>query len=658
MELLNLHPTTPCLVWVKDMVAFFPTPFVDEVFYSILARHHTASGNISPKATIMDLYGITTVTAVVDLPAHFDALMRNLPVNHPYTADELIKAHTLFPFYSAFLPPQRASLVFESMKGDIGHSVHNRFGIMASSISTDKTLKCCRKCFDVDRIRWGEPYWHRVHQVPGVYICPTHRIPLCRSRFLSLNRHEFISATREDYHREMQEASGDNGGGFIQDVSSAWDDAVSKATILLEDDELSTKYRILVDNVDKLLNSSHPNRPMEWFANHYVARLKEIGLANVHGHVRQLEFRREFLRYYGEQFLNVMQSSVSDPEDNWLNSIVRKHRKTFHPIRHLLLMQFLGISLDDLFSKEPVYQPFGSSQWLCLNPAADHYLQPVVEDMSIRYDSKIKKPIGTFTCSCGFVYARKGPDISDDDKYRVGRIKVFGAVWDRKLGELLKEDLSLREIARRLHVDVNTVKKYADLAQQHRKAISSAVPDDLWERQRRAWLELMRQNEQKSRTELRQLNKALYTWLYRNDKSWLIEHSPKSKRVITANSRVDWGKRDEEILALVRTEVTRILTSDGKPERISISRIGKRIGYLSLLEKHLNKIPKTKSYLESVKETVEDFQMRRIMWAIREIEHEGLDLQWWRILRKAGIRGEAADRFRGIFETIEISMWK
>ena len=380
---------------------------------------------------------------------------------------------------------------------------------------------------------------------------------------------------------------------------------------------------------------------MEWFANHYVARLKEIGLANVHGHVRQVEFRQEFLRYYSEQFLEVMQSSVSERDNNWLNAIVRKHRKTFHPIRHLLLMQFLGISLDDLFSKEPVYQPFGSSPWLCLNPAADHYQQPVVEDLSIRYDSKIKKPIGTFVCSCGFVYARKGPDTSADDKYIVGRTKVFGAVWEQKLGELLQENPSLREIARRLHVDTKNVKKYADLAQQTRPKKLHAVPDDLWKRQRTAWCELMSQNQQKSRTELRHMNKALYAWLHRNDKSWLVEHSPKPKRVMTTNSRVDWGKRDEEVLALVRAEVTRILTSDGKPEQISISRIGKRIGYLSLLDKHLSKMPQTKAYFESVKETVEGYRVRRIRWAIREIEREGQDLQWWRIVRKAGIRGEA-----------------
>jgi hypothetical protein len=63
-------------------------------------------------------------------------------------------------------------------------------------------------------------------------------------------------------------------------------------------------------------------------------------------------------------------------------------------------------------------------------------------------------------------------------------------------------------------------------------------------------------------------------------------------------------------------------------------------------------MPKTKSYFESVKETVEDFHLRRIEWAIREIERDGLDLQWWRIVRKAGIRGETAEELRSYFDAI------
>ena len=48
-------------------------------------------------------------------------------------------------------------------------------------------------------------------------------------------------------------------------------------------------------------------------------------------------------------------------------------------------------------------------------------------------------PIGTFNCSCGFIYARKGPDKLVDDLYRIGRIKAFGGVWKGKLKEINDE---------------------------------------------------------------------------------------------------------------------------------------------------------------------------------------------------------------------------
>lgn len=107
------------------------------------------------------------------------------------------------------------------------------------------------------------------------------------------------------------------------------------------------------------------------------------------------------------------------------------------------------------------YKPFGYGPWPCLNKASDHYLQSVVTDMKVTYGADVKKPIGTFKCSCGFVYARSGPDVTEHARYTVGRIKAFGPVWESRLKELAEEKLTLRETARLLGVDPNTVKKYA-----------------------------------------------------------------------------------------------------------------------------------------------------------------------------------------------------
>src|SRR5699024_12089085 len=86
----------------------------------------------------------------------------------------------------------------------------------------------------------------------------------------------------------------------------------------------------------------------------------------------------------------------------------------------------------------------------CLNKAADHYKQLVISNVKITRDFKTTAPIGTFECSCGYIYARKGPDKSSEDKYHIGRVKVFGATWMDKLRVLASnKNLSIRAIDRK-----------------------------------------------------------------------------------------------------------------------------------------------------------------------------------------------------------------
>ncbi|WP_342782620.1 TnsD family Tn7-like transposition protein [Thermosediminibacter litoriperuensis] len=55
-----------------------------------------------------------------------------------------------------------------------------------------------------------------------------------------------------------------------------------------------------------------------------------------------------------------------------------------------------------------------------------------------------------------------------------------------------------------------------------------------------------------------------------------------------------------------------MLNSNEKPERITINLIGNKLGMRGFLEKHLEKMPLTKQYLDSVKESKRDFQLRGI----------------------------------------------
>ncbi len=157
---------------------------------------------------------------------------------------------------------------------------------------------------------------------------------------------------------------------------------------------------------------------------------------------------------------------------------------------------------------------------------------------------------------------------------------------------------------------------------------------------REKWNKLRKQYPEMGKTQLRQIDKALFAWLYRNDREWLNQNSPDRKATNAVNSRVNWNQRDNKILSQVKGIVDKMMNSDEKPERITISLIGNKLGIRGLLEKHIDKLPKTKAYLDSVKETNRDFRLRRIYWAVRELEKEGEELQLWKIMRKAGIREE------------------
>jgi hypothetical protein len=638
------------------MIHFFPQPYEDELLYSVLARYHIRSGNISPKATMKELFGSNTATAIIDLPSNLDNLIENMPVTARYTAEKLIFNHTLYPFYSIFLPQERAELVLNSMKGNNGGDIHTRAGISASSISSKQYLQFCPKCLNEDREKHGEFYWHRVHQIPGVMVCPKHKVLLQDSKVLvhSQNKHEYIPANEENCR--IDECIIPDEGKEVRAITllKYLNNGVKNKTALKDLDAILEKLWILSNDAQCLLNQKISPKPMDWFYHQYISKLIENGIANINGNVRQEELVDGFISYYGKEFLHIVQSTVNKvDESNWLGMIIRKHRKTFHPIRHLLMIHYLGLTLGEVFYKELDYKPFGESPWPCLNAGAEHYLQQVVKDLKVAYGADVKSPIGTFTCSCGFIYTRRGPDGNEEDRYKLGRIKQFGQVWENKLKKLVNKRLSLNETARQLKVDANTVKKYVKKLElkvywENRTEYVKENTSDkhtVYKEEyaislanhRQEWKGLMKQFPEKSKTELRKMNKALYAWLYRNDRDWLNQNSPEIVVIPTINNRVDWNHRDEEILRLVQETVFSMLKSSTKPDRITITQVGKKIGKLALLEKHLNKLPKTKDYLSSVVETMEDFQIRRINWAICELEKESVPVVKSILFRKAGI---------------------
>nr|WP_259548618.1 TnsD family transposase [Heyndrickxia oleronia] len=604
------------------MLHWFPTPYPDELLYSVLARYHVWSGNTSPKMTVEELFGKRTVRSVWDLPANLNALLSQL--GSYWDADQLINDHTMYPYYAAFLLPKQAKQVKKSMLDNQGSTIHTRIGVSASNVKVKTNLWACSDCIKEDMDTYGETYWRRVHQAPGVFVCPKHERALEETTVSvkAQNQHEFIVAT-PDVERTKIILDGLN----KEEIQLLFD--ISKET-------------------DSLLNNTRLQTTDNTIRSKYLELLKQKGYASVNGMVKRDRLYQSFGAKFSDSSLELLQSSVLFEETDWLTMIFQKHRKSFHPLRHLLVMMFLETDLDHLFGKKE-YLPFGKGPWLCLNIACPNHRRPVVKDLTVTICYDTRKPVGTFRCGCGFVFSRRGPDRSRDDQYRIGTIKDYGHVWKTKLTELVNEGNSLTEISGELEADRATIKKYAaelelkvpwKLPKFEKKEVNESLEDfetQLNERKSK-WIDLQEEYPDKSKTELRKMIPDVYAFLYRNDRDWLHTHSPVKKRVQMTYQRVDWEKRDKELLKQVKKVVRNWDKDSEKPTKITVTSIGRKINELSLLQKKADKLPKTMEYIDKVSEDAVAFQKRRVEYTIEKLKKENEPILEWKIYKLAGLR--------------------
>ncbi|MDY7046525.1 MULTISPECIES: TnsD family Tn7-like transposition protein [unclassified Virgibacillus] len=598
------------------MLSFFPSPYKDELLYSWLARYHRRSGNKSFKQTLVDLYGVETKVPITDLPGNLMDICNR--INNIYTSNYLLAKHTLFHYYSPFLPKDRENMLKKTMINSDASGVHMFTGITASGIKYPRFLRYCIKCYQEEVTKYGEAYWHRSHQLSGVFICPFHlqslnesnipfKVPMNKQRFYDLNEIEI------------------NDKGKAKLLQSSWNhlEFISKQSLTILELEISPLG-------------------LEKIRDYYVYKLREKGFVTVSSRIRFRDFLPEFIKYIGSELLSKLDSDIDkNAEDTWIHKLLRKPRVSCHPLRHLLLIRFLDediATLNNIKGNHLQYEPFGSPPYPCLNKTANHYLDSVMTRLEITNCYETGKPVGTFTCGCGFVYSRRGPDQLEEDRFKVGRIKNYGELWENKLRELYQKKVPLVKIAEKIGADRSTVSKYI------KKLDSGYVPErrngtnkekrDLY---RVKWIKHKEKNPQYSRTRLRETLSSVYIWLYRNDKYWLFENLPPKKVNKQKAIRVNWKMRDEKLSMLIKEEGERIKGNEDDLVRVTISAIGKQLGILSLLEKQLDVLPKCKEALNEVTETIEEFQIRRIKIKASQMRNLNIEVKEWRIMRYSGL---------------------
>lgn len=558
------------------MLAHFPTLYEDELLYSGIARYHLNSGNRTQKQTIEDLFGDRLVCASTDLPSHLEVLAAK--INNQYSSEHLIQNHTLFPYYTRFLSQNKIDQVIMMMKkGAAQGEVHASLGLLATNVKAPKYLKYCRECYKAE-LKVCEPYWHRSHQLPGVSVCPYHKHPLTVSNVdYTTQNHKFefvpLSKIGDKYFPEVY-------------FNKKWSD----------------KLEYIADqSVSMLLSSRFSMEAIPSYKN----VLYEQGYMTVGKRIRFGPLINKFRGFYSDELLQYLNCEVNDVAETWLHKIIRNTTEITHPLRHILVLRFLGITTDSLLTFTSS-SPFGTGPWPCLNKAAEHYYHDVIEECISSRCSKTGLPVGTFKCSCGFVYSRRGPDQSNEDRYRKGRIKAFGQVWYEKLKEINETEMSLRKKAEFLGVDPGTVKNQTNVIKNIQAHHLTAFT--------------FKKKDAKLKNEISVTN---------------VECSESSPKRV----RVNWKERDalfyEEVVKAVE-----VIKNLPEPQRISLASIQRFIaaGEVSVkLCNNSNELPQTWSYINKCLDTTESYQIRRLIWAAKKLKETEGSVSGWRLLKLAGL---------------------
>lgn len=158
-------------------LSFLPTPYPDELWFSALSRYHLRSGNLCATQSVKDLFGRYKGRVSLELAAEIDVTLGRLGA--PYLPPEdILTQHTLLPYYARFWDAGRKQRVMDGLIHGNGKAV-SLVGMNTISAERHSHFRYCPECYNEDVTLYGEPYWHRSHQLVDLRICTQHGCWLC-----------------------------------------------------------------------------------------------------------------------------------------------------------------------------------------------------------------------------------------------------------------------------------------------------------------------------------------------------------------------------------------------------------------------------------------------------------------------------------------------
>jgi len=599
------------------MLKFFTDPYPEEILYSVVSRYHYYSGNKDFKETFNELFNDINYVPSIQFSSHLGSLASNLD-DKLYDADFFINNNTLLPVYEAFINEDRILDIKNIMASKNGKSIYSKIGYISKRTISKKQLYYCPLCSIEDMEIYREAYFHRIHQLDGVYVCPTHNVILKQYEKsyskIELNRMKNVAIS-------VKEINNNKNNNLFQ---------------------LAKGLDVILKNQVKLTIKSVKNL--------YTDVLCDKGYKYYNGNINQAKLNNDFLSHYDKSFLELLNLSLNT-KYNWVERISRYPNEVSDPVKHIVFINFLIGDINNFMNFNRTNKPFGNGSWPCLNPVCKNYNKFIIENCDIKKDYKSKLLIGTFKCECGFTYSRSGPDTNYYDNFKIGSIKEFGDIWEDFLRtSIIYRNANIRVLSNTMKCDYKTIVKYAtklglrdslntkieiDLPKSTMN--SNSLRNDLIQEYINQIVDYLNINKNISRTNLRNIFNKQYSYLYRHDKELLFSVLPLKQRVNTNNKIINWEERDIEYRELILKKYNEILNRVPLV-RVTKSLIGKELNLSVRFEKNYDKLSKSITLLNNLSEKSENYRLRRIDYYINMYMKEGIVPKAWEIQRHAGLR--------------------
>lgn len=578
------------------MLHFFPSTFPDETLYSRFARYHRLSGHVDDRDSLHELVGLHTHVATSDLPSLLQTFVSRIPAAARPSVEELIDANTIFPYFRRFLPSERCSRAVTAMSGASTSGLKAALGLVASRLGAKSTFRFCEKCIGDDQTGSGQAYWHRVHQLPGVWVCPKHAQALCELDFgtVQLKRHKL----------------------FLPDDPLA---ELSSRQLSLAPGQTDALLRIALLSTSVLLSP-----PADWDARSlnelHRENARRNGLIRNNGRIR-VDDLANMLQNYSSAFPVAGEYTIVHQHFlDWTLRLLRKPRDVaVHPMRHLLLLDCLRGALPRHLEDGAPDPPKTATR----NEGRHQVDQARLSEMLGQKGTSLRQAaaelglsvttLGIEATRLGLPVGRRPKTLTEGVKCRVC-IALRSGLAPKEVAET--HGLSQVSVYRILRMDEALAKEYADQrfkrrCDERRGRFASQTPDQ-----------------------------ADYAWLYRNDRAWLAEQQAMASKGETQREpSIDWAERDKLLAQQVAKISDAMRGAAARPRWISRSALEQETGMADTIERNVDKLPGTHLALSANSESREEYQRRRLYWAAGELKKSlHGPLPRWRLLRQAGIR--------------------